>query len=696
VAFPATPGVSSPQGVAVSAYGTIYVADTGNSRVLRVNTDAGFSELSVETVGGGFITPAGVALDNTNNLYITDSTANKIYEYSQITGSTVTQVNGGSLSAPTAISIDASGSAYVVNSGSSTVLRIPNVNGSLNPNTQITLGTLLVLKKPSGVAVNGSGNVAISDSGAPNLFTLVRTTGALQFGSVDTSQSSIAQTLTLTNAGTSSLTFGTTAYTAAGANSSYAITPAAQAPCSGTLVLATGINCGYSIVFAPVATGPLTDVMTFSTNAVNATTLTANLTGTGTNLPLSTTTLSVQPTSPSYGVAVTVLATVTASPTSTHAPTGTVTFYVDGIPNSSPTLTLNPQTGLYQATLTYAPLQLTASTHVIGANYSGDANNSSSHAAPLTLVIAQAASTTVAVVTPAVDQTAGSPFSYKVNVSPAAQGAPTGSVSLYTAGTTTNPVAGPYNLVGGQVIFSVNSPTPTSGIGTYCYQVIYSGDVNFLTSTSNTLCITVHPPDYTTVPPTTSYTVPVGGSVQVPITITGLSGYNGNVTVGAVNITTLAVTPACTGLPQYVTCTFSPGIVALSSAPTTTGNPVSVMTLTLSTSVPPPTNVGGGAMLWPGALAGLLALALSIKMRRSVLRTRLMAVLLLIVLGSLALGVSGCGSGSPTSADHYVTPKGTSTITVTFSGTGLLGTNLPPAPGNPYIVHTLNITLTVQ
>jgi hypothetical protein len=101
-------------------------------------------------------------------------------------------------------------------------------------------------------------------------------------------------------------------------------------------------------------------------------------------------------------------------------------------------------------------------------------------------------------------------------------------------------------------------------------------------------------------------------------------------------------------------------------------------------------------MLWPGALAGLLALALSIKMRRSVLRTRLMAVLLLIVLGSLALGVSGCGSGSPTSADHYVTPKGTSTITVTFSGTGLLGTNLPPAPGNPYIVHTLNITLTVQ
>lgn len=705
VAYPATPGVNAPQGVAISAYGTIYVADTGNSRVLRVNTDAGFNELSVETVSGRFITPAGVALDNTNNVYITDSTANKIYQYSQVNGTLITQVNGGSLSAPTAISIDASGSAYVVNSGSSTVLRIPNVNGSLNPNTQITLGTLLVLKTPSGVAVNGSGNVAISDSGAPNLFTLVRTTGALQFGSVDTSQSSIAQTLTLTSAGTSSLTFGATPYTAAGANSSYTITPATQAPCSGTLVLATGVNCGYSIVFAPVATGPLTDVMTFSSNAVNATNLTANLTGTGTNLPLSSTTLSVLPTSPSYGVAVTVLATVTAGAASTHAPTGTVTFYVDGIPNSSPTLVLNPQTGLYQATLTYAPLQLTASTHIIGANYSGDSNNSSSHAAPFTLVIAQAASTTVAVVTPAVDQTAGTPFSYKVNVTPAAQGAPTGMVSLYTAGTTTNPVAGPYNLVGGQVIFSVNSPTPVGGIGTYCYQVIYSGDVNFISSTSNTVCITVHPPDYTAVPPTTTYTVGVNSSVQVPILITGLSGYNGNITVGAVNATTLAETPACTGLPQYVTCTFSPGIVDLATSPTTSGNPASVMTLTLTTSVPPPTTVGGGSMLWPGALAGLLALALGLKMRRGLLRTRLMSVLLLVFLGCLALGASGCGSGSATSADHYVTPKGTATVTVTFSGTGLLGPNVPPAPGNTYpnvptgnpnIVHTLNLTLTVQ
>jgi sugar lactone lactonase YvrE len=700
VAFPATPGVSAPQGLAVGANGAIYVADTGNARVLRVITDAGFGEVSVETVSGGFITPAGVAIDNSNNVFITDSTANKIYEYSQVNGTLITQVNGGSLSAPTAISIDASGSAYVVNSGSSQVLRIPSVNGSLNPNTQITLGSLSLLKTPSGVAVNGSGNVAISDSGIPGLFTLVRTTGALQFGSVDTSQSSIAQTLTLTNAGTSSLTLGNTAYTTAGATTSYAITPATLAPCSGSIILAVGVNCGYSIVFSPTATGPLTDVMSFSSNAVNAATLTANLTGTGTNLPLSTTTLSVLPASPSYGVAVNVLATVTAGPTSTKPPTGPVTFYVDGIPQSPSALTLQTN-GLYQATLTFKALSLTASTHIIGANYGGDANNSSSHAAPFTLVIAQSASTTTAAVAPTVDQPAGTPFAYTVNVLPANLGTPTGTVSLYATGTTTNPVAGPYNLTpnktgtGGTAIFSVPSPTPVGGIGTYCYQVIYSGDVNFLGSTSSTVCITVHPPDYTTVPPATSYTVALGSSVQVPITITGLSGYNGNVTVGAVNQTTLAQTPACTGLPLYVTCSFSPGIVSLDPSPfpyPSAGNPSGVMTLTLATSVPPPTSVSGGSMLWPGALAGLLALALSFKMRRSVLRTRLMSVLLLVFLGSLTLGVSGCGSGSATSADHYVTPKGTSTITVTFSGSPFTGA---PA-GNPNIVHTLNITLTVQ
>jgi hypothetical protein len=94
----------------------------------------------------------------------------------------------------------------------------------------------------------------------------------------------------------------------------------------------------------------------------------------------------------------------------------------------------------------------------------------------------------------------------------------------------------------------------------------------------------------------------------------------------------------------------------------------------------------------------MLALALATGRRRSLGRTRLTAVLCCIVLVSLALGASGCGGTT-----SYSTPTGTSSVTVTFSGTGLLGSNIAPAPnppnypnGNPNIVNSTTFSLTVQ
>jgi hypothetical protein len=150
-----------------------------------------------------------------------------------------------------------------------------------------------------------------------------------------------------------------------------------------------------------------------------------------------------------------------------------------------------------------------------------------------------------------------------------------------------------------------------------------------------------------------------------------------------------------------VTCTFSPGIVNLLAGIYPKSNPTMVINMTVSTSVPPPTPAGA-RLLWPGALAGMLVLALGVRRRRGLMGSRWMATLCCVVLGSLALGVTGCGGNGSSS---FASPKGTASITLTCSGTGLLGPTIPPAPGltppnvpsgNPNLINTSAFSLTVQ
>jgi len=93
----------SPKGLAVDSVGNLYVADTGNNRVLEYNTpltdavaDLVFGQGDQFTtndcnntalqVGGlsadSLCLPVGVALDNTDNLYVADTNNHRVLEYS--------------------------------------------------------------------------------------------------------------------------------------------------------------------------------------------------------------------------------------------------------------------------------------------------------------------------------------------------------------------------------------------------------------------------------------------------------------------------------------------------------------------------------------------------------------------------------------------------------------------------------------
>jgi len=157
--------LSNPWGVAVDGRGGLYVADTGNSRALyfppsgsggpaqttatAVYGESGMSGLTPDEPDASASTlwvPQGVAVDGTGGLYVADSGNNRVvyypYDassgYARTTATVVygqpsmmawlpptTSTNAGLLYDPSGVAADSSGGIYVADSNDNRVLHFP-------------------------------------------------------------------------------------------------------------------------------------------------------------------------------------------------------------------------------------------------------------------------------------------------------------------------------------------------------------------------------------------------------------------------------------------------------------------------------------------------------------------------------------------------------------------------------------------
>src|ERR1700756_3391342 len=129
----ATASLSEPFGVAVDAIGNLYIADTSNHRVRKVdasgvittvagNGTEGFSGDGGPATSATLNTPIGVAVDSAGNLYIADAFNNRIRKVNAAGVITTVAGNGdarfsgdhaaatiASLSAPFGVAVDKAG-----------------------------------------------------------------------------------------------------------------------------------------------------------------------------------------------------------------------------------------------------------------------------------------------------------------------------------------------------------------------------------------------------------------------------------------------------------------------------------------------------------------------------------------------------------------------------------------------------------
>ncbi len=695
--------LSAPAGVAADANGNIYISDSGHNLIRQIAPN-GYSYLyaggtvcsgATDTYGDGcaatqatFSSPAGLTVDTSSNLYIADTGDNLVREVAYVAG-TITAVAGdgqagsggdgglatqAQLSGPQGVAVDAAGDVFIadtgndglriVNQASRTISTLAGVLGNSGTGTVPGSANGVLLNAPGGVAVNGQGALTLADSGNGRLLQIQRSRVSYNFGAVNLGASSDTQFFTIASTGTTALS--STAFTGSGNTADLTLVPTTTQGCSGAL--SAGTACGMVGQFTPAVAATETATYALSSNATNSVPPALVLSGTGKVL-ISTSIAVVQtvPASgnPQYGQGMTVAAKVTPSST-TAAMTGTITFKIDGVAGVPvPIVYAN---GV--ATASVAISSQGVGSHTVTAIYSGDFNYAASNnnAAPLTISVTKANTTTVTASSPATLLQFSSE-TVTATVTSATTGTPTGTVSFYNGSTS----------LGTSSLNSSGVATLTSatlGVGTYSVTGVYSGDSNYSASTSPSSSFTVNadPADFELSLSTAAVAVASGSTVQTTLYVSPT-----NTLAGTLKF-------ACTGLPQYATCTFGPPSTLALTATTNTQTywqQSILVTVTfwsdvasVSSASPAerPGSKGTHPMLafgWPVMLVGLGGLARR-RLRRS---GAALSVALICLLAGASMTLSGCNSAI--NGVEVTTPVGTSNVTITVTGPGSASHTIP-------------------
>jgi uncharacterized protein (TIGR03437 family) len=203
--------LAAPTGLAVDQKdGTLYVADAGNHRILRyprpvsqagritpdavigqpdftANLPAGASATSLNSPGGLTIGPNG-------NLFVADTGNNRVLEYAagagygaaairvygqpaMLSSSRPTKVTAQTLASPRHVAVDSAANLYVTDSGTNRVLIYPNTPSAPNADvsaayvighssfTVASSGGAGALKAPVGVGIDSNGSIYVADTG---------------------------------------------------------------------------------------------------------------------------------------------------------------------------------------------------------------------------------------------------------------------------------------------------------------------------------------------------------------------------------------------------------------------------------------------------------------------------------------------------------------------------------------------------
>jgi hypothetical protein len=656
-----------PSAVAFDGDHSLYISDTGNNVVRKVDLStgiittvagtgtAGFSGDGGPATSGQLNYPWGISLGGDGSLYIADLSNNRIRKVTSGVISTVvgtgTRGYGGDgglatqaqLNVPASVLMDVAGNLYVADSGNQLVRKVGAASGIIQTiagtfgggvNQDGIAATTSELDGPYALFLDGPGNLYVADMFHQLIRMVASNAAALSYLPIRVDRVSPPQPQTIENDGNAALNF-----TAFNLLSNSALDPASTT-CAISQSISVNQTCVLGVEFAPTVTGLLVQgSLSVTSNSSNSPGI-INLSGQVLVVQPTQATLTSSANPATFGTVVTFTAVVSNS--LPVEPTGTVNFFDGATQIGSAALNATGVAAISTSTLT-------TGNHSITAVYGGDSQNGLATSPVLVQSVKQL--TTTALASSPNPSLAGAKVTFTATVA-----GPSGS--------TTSP--------GGTVTFSDGATTlgqgtlNAAGVATFVTSTLvggqhsitanYPGDTSDLASQSVVLVQTVAK-DATTTSLTTSIgTVFAGISVTFTSVVARADGAIPTGTVTFLDGTTAIGTATlnATGTATLTTSALAGGSHAISAGYGGDANDLTSTSSTVSETIQPIATATTIAAASNPAVAGA-ALQLTATVVQS--------------------GATGTG--------------GAFTGTVTFfDGTTVLGTSAPSAAG----IATLSVS----
>ena len=274
-----------PYGVAVDRAGNVYIADTGNNVIREVVAETG----TMETIAGNgtpgysgdgglaasaeLNSPWGLAVDGAGNVYIADILNNRVREVVAAAGVIETIAGDGTAGSggdggpavsaelwhPTGVAVDGAGNVYIAGNADCRIREVVAATGSIETIAGTVTGgfsgdggpaTSAEFSDPVGMALDGAGNVYASDAGNQRIRSINVTESSATFATTAAGSTSTdsPQTVTVENIGNADLIITGVAYP-----TDFPEDGTGPGDCTSTTSLSPAGTCTLTIDFSPLA-----------------------------------------------------------------------------------------------------------------------------------------------------------------------------------------------------------------------------------------------------------------------------------------------------------------------------------------------------------------------------------------------------------------------------------------------------------
>jgi sugar lactone lactonase YvrE len=154
-------GFRGPSGVAFDSDGMLWIADTGNGRLLRLDTTSGDFIGTIDSASG-VQRPIAIACDSSGSIFVVEGAQEDVVRYSTqgVRLSAVSEFRR--LSAPRAVAVDRQGRIYVAEAGLNR-LHVLEPHGASIMTFEGQAGSI-PLKSPGGVAIGPNDEIYLADT----------------------------------------------------------------------------------------------------------------------------------------------------------------------------------------------------------------------------------------------------------------------------------------------------------------------------------------------------------------------------------------------------------------------------------------------------------------------------------------------------------------------------------------------------